>query len=141
MTQILGYNSLLRVLSDSTLNWLTDDHVCVLLTNGYTFDPTHAVLDDVLGTEVAGVGYTTGGTPVLGKTLEFTDPWETLRCDDPAWPLSVITAQFAVFAKDTGSTATSPLMLTIDAETDISSAGTTFLVPIDIDGLARLAFS
>lgn len=142
MPQQLGYTKALELLATDDLDWANSNGwTCMLLDNTYTFDATHEFVDDVSASEVAGTGYSAGGVALTGMSRALVGLVRVFDCDDPSWAASTITAQFAVFYKDTGTPSTSPLLMAIDAEADVASAGTTFSVPINTGGLFRLGFA
>lgn len=141
MTQNLPYTKALELLATDDLDWANSNGwKCMLLDNTYVYDAAHDFVTDVSASQVVGTGYTAGGQALTGMTRNYVAPYRVFDCDDPAWPTSTLTAQFAVFYKDTGTPATSPLLMAIDAEGDVSSLATTFTVPINSNGLARLGF-
>lgn len=142
MTATHGYNKMLELMGTDALEWAdSNGWTVMLLDNAYIFDATHEFIDDVSAHQVTGTGYTAGGQVLTGVSESFVDPWRVFTCDTPAWATSTITAQFAVFYKNTGTPATSPLLMIIDAEGDVVSTATTFSVPIDINGLFRTGFT
>jgi hypothetical protein len=56
---------------------------------------------------------------------------------DPAWAASTITARYAVYYKDTGTPATSPLLSLVDFESDQSSVSGTFTIVQSANGILR----
>jgi len=143
VTQILRYPSFLNLFATDDLDWANGNGwKCMLLTSAYTYDETHDFINDLSGSQVAsGGGYTTGGATLANLTKTYLAPWRVFSCDAPAWTASTITARYAAFYKDTGTPSTSPVALVIDAEEDRASVSSTFSVPINPDGLFRLAFA
>lgn len=142
MTQTLGYKSLHTLIGADDLEWAdSNGWSCMLLDNTYVFSDAHDFVADVVGDEVAGTGYTAGGQVLTGLSKAWDGDWYKYTCDSPEWAASTITARYAVFYKDTGSDATSPLLLVIDQEADVASAASLFSVPIDADGLFRTGFT
>ena len=86
----------------------------MIVTNSYTPSQAHAFISSVNANEVSGTNYTAGGTAISGVTL-------TLSGDTVLWVHNSITwlqnaAGFTtgrnfVWYKDTGSAATSPLIM------------------------------
>lgn len=142
MPQQLGYTKALELLATDALAWANSNGwKCMLLDNTYVYDAAHDFVNDVSASQVVGTGYSAGGVALTSMTRAYSAPNRVFDCADPSWAASTITAQFAVFYKDTGTPSTSPLLMAIDAEADVSSAGTTFSVPINPGGLFRLGFA
>lgn len=86
-----------------------------------------AVTDEVVGT-----GYTAGGKEVTGRLSSY-DPVTnrvSLSCDSVSWADSTITARHAVWYLDSGTAASSPLLVVWTFSADaVSSAGPFGLSP------------
>lgn len=119
----------------------TDSLKAMLCTSLYVPDQdTHRYKSSVTN-EIAGTGYTAGGMALTGKTVTYDAATNTVRldCDDVTWTNSTLTARIAVFYKDTGTAATSPLLCWWDFGSDQTSSAGPFSLSIAANGL--LAFS
>lgn len=101
------------------IDFLSDTIKAAWVTNSYTPSLTaHDFWDDVVASEVAnGDGYTTGGETLASKTVSAPSAGTvTYDAADIVWTLSApITFRYVVVYKSTGSSATSPLMMLVDA--------------------------
>lgn len=61
-----GYNIGKRKILDGALNFGSADLRVLLVDSGYTFDPTHEFVDDVVAEELSGTGY--ARKTLAGKT-------------------------------------------------------------------------
>jgi len=124
---------------DVPIDYLTDTIKCALLTSSYTpVQATHEWWSDVSANDVSGTGYTGGGQALVSKTVSASSLVTTMDAADPSWTSSTITARYAVFYKDTGSGATSPLIAYADFGGNISSTNGTFTVLLNASGLATI---
>lgn len=111
------------------VDWGSDTIKCLLATSSYTPDvDAHDFLADITGEVANGNGYTTGGETLASKTgPTYTSGTNTLALDaaDITWTFTASkTARYAVIYKDTGASATSPLMGYVDFGSDQTSSGT-----------------
>lgn len=101
-TTITAYHSLKKYLMDGTINPSTDTIKVALVTSGYTPDPTHDVLAEVLASpspEVEAVaspdnGYTQGGEALTGQTVTGEDSPSQAVFDAADLTWSALTATF-----------------------------------------------
>ena len=92
------------------IDWVDDDIIVILLDlqggTGYTYDDSHEFLSDVPADARVATASLTGKTAVNG----------VLDADDVTFPtVTGNQSEALVIAKDTGSDATSPLLIYIDA--------------------------
>lgn len=136
------YGKALLTLASGGINFTADTIKCSLHTSVYTPDQDgHDYFNDVTS-EVTGSGYTAGGVTVTGCTATYDSATNTLTldCADPAWTAATITnIRYAVFRKDSGTAATSPLICYIDFETDQSVSGANLSIAIPVAGLVSLS--
>lgn len=138
---ITFYNNFkLRQLNGNAIDLDTDTVKAALCTSSYTPDiDAHDFFDDITS-EVSGTGYTAGGATVGSKTLTLDTANNRVVWDaaDVTWASSSITARYAILYEDTGTPATSGLIAVIDFGTDFSTSLSTFIIPWNADGIARL---
>jgi hypothetical protein len=126
-----------KYIFDGSLVPATDTIKCALVTATYTPDRDN---DQFWSTpqanEVSGTGYTAGGVTLGSKTsaTDATTHEERLDAADPAWTGAVITARYAVYYKDTGSAATSPLLAYVDFGANQSVNPGNFSLVLDATG-------
>lgn len=109
----------------------------MLCTSAYTPDlDTHRYKSSVTN-EVVGTGYTAGGATLANKTVTYTAGTNTLTldADDVVWPSSLITARYAIVYRDTGTAATSPLLVLVNFGADVSSSNGPFDIEWDAAGI------
>lgn len=118
----------------------TDTFKVSLHTSAYTPDLDHDFFSDVTN-EVSGTGYTAGGVTLTGgaATYDATNNRTYLDFADPTWATATVTFRYAVWRKDTGSSATSPLLCYTDFGADQVYTASTVLLTIDPTGLLRIA--
>lgn len=102
---------------------------------------THEFYTDLTNELSTAGGYTSGGQALTSKVLAYdtTNDRATLDCDDPSWATATFTCRYAVVRKDTGVSATSPLLGWIDFGANQSPAAATFTLQLDATGLLRAA--
>lgn len=117
-----------------------DDFYVSLHGSGYTPNVDHDFFSDVTS-EVAGTGYTAGGVLLTGAaaTYDATNNRTYLDFADPGWTTATVTFRYAVWRKDTGSSATSPLICYTDFGADQVYSASNILLTIDPTGLLRIA--
>jgi hypothetical protein len=132
-----GYDS-------STKIDLANDTIKVMLVgSGYTPDiDAHDFINDVSANESSGTGYTAGGATLAGKTwtqVDASDLWK-FDANDTSWTISSsLTARYAVIYKDTGNTATSPLIGYVNLDGTFTLAAGTFTLTWNASGIFTLA--
>lgn len=133
------YGSLPAKTFNKEIDLDTDTIKVMLLTSAYTPNQdTHDYLDDVVGNEVTGTGYTAGGAVLSSKTVTYDAGTNTFKFDaaDVTWASSSITARYAVVYDDSGaSNATKPLIGYFDFVTDRASSNGDFVVRWGADGI------
>ena len=138
MAQGFIYEDIALALWSAGIDYVADDIRCAFVDSSYSLDASvDQFWADVSAAEVSGTGYTAGGELLTGKSLVDTDTGVVnLACDNPSWGTATITGiRYAVFYKDTGSAATSPLMVCVDYEADYDVTASTLEVAIPADGL------
>lgn len=115
------------------------DAVKVMLCGaGYAPNQDTHIYKSSVTSEVVGTGYTAGGIALTSRTVTYNASTNTVAFDaaDVSWLASTITARYAViYDGTTGSDATSPLIGYVDFGTDQSTAGTTFGIAWDANGI------
>lgn len=136
-----AYGKFAANLMKGNINLLSDTIKVMLVDGTYTPDQdAHEFKSSVTG-EITGTGYTGGGQVLTNKTVTYDNATNQARfdADDPQWTTATLTARTAVFYKDTGTAATSPLIAYIQSSTDISSTANNFFVTLDATGLVYIA--
>ena len=134
------YEKLSKVLWSGGLDWTTDDVKVALVGSGYTPDMfADEFWDTPEADEISGTGYTAGGQSIAGAVITDNDDGTVvIDCDDPVWTTTTLSGiRFAVFYKDTGTPSTSPLLLYVDFETDLSTSGIDFSIAIPASGVVN----
>lgn len=133
------YGNAIKAAFNKEVDWDSDTIKVMLLTSGYTPNQDgHDYLDDVVGSEVAGAGYTAGGKVLTNKTAVYDAGTNTVRfdADDVSWAESTITARYAVVYNDSGATnGTKPLIAYFDFTTDRASSNGEFTIRWGADGV------
>jgi hypothetical protein len=133
------YGNALKAAFNKEVDFDSDTIKVMLLSSAYTPNQdTHDYLDDVVGNEVTGTGYTAGGAALASKTVTYDAATNTLKFDaaDVTWASSSITARYAVVYDDTPATnATKPLLAYFDFTTDRASSNGDFIVRWGTDGI------
>ena len=123
------------------VNLLQDDVKCILVDDTYTPDiDNHANYSDVTG-EVVGIGYSTSGVSLTGKTLSADNDNDKaiFSADDVIWLSTTITARGAVIYKHDNTPETSCLVAYIDFGSNRSSqAGDFSLTWSASDGILNI---
>jgi hypothetical protein len=125
----------------ATLDWISDTVVCLLLTSSYTPDRNaHEFISDVSANEATSVTNYSRAS-VSGKTISFNSGTRvnTYDCSDVTFSNLTGTFKYAVFARSTGSDATSALLCYVDLD-DTGAAppapsGENFTLTIPATGL------
>lgn len=141
MTLAAAYGLGLQSLVNGEIDFDTDTIKVMLTTSTYAPDQdTHRYKSSVTN-EVTGTGYTAGGATLASKTVTYDTATNTVILDaaDVSWAGSTITARRAVFYKDTGTAATSPLLCWWDFESDQVSTAGAFTLTLAANGIYRLS--
>lgn len=109
------FNKCKELMVDAGIDWTADTIKAALLTDAYVPDlVNHEFLDDVNSFEVSGTGYTAGGVTVSGKsrTKDAVNNQQVLGCSPLSWTtVTLANIKYVAIYKDSGSAATSPLLL------------------------------
>lgn len=108
--------------------------------NASTVSLTYVV--DITSTEVSGTNYTAGGATIGSVTVTESTGTTTVDGNDVSWTVSASgfsNARYAVIYKDTGSTATSPLIGLIDFGADYGNVAGTLSIEWSASGLFTFA--
>jgi hypothetical protein len=135
-------NSFFKHIMNGGIDLDTDTIKVMLLTSTHTSNvDTQEFIDDVSANEVSGTGYTAGGATLANKavTQDDTDNEGVFDADDVTWSTSTITARYAVYYKDTGTPATSPIIHIEDFTTDKISSGGNFTIQHNAEGILNAA--
>lgn len=119
---------------------LVNDTIKVALVGtGYTPSAAHDFWDDVSANESSGGGYTAGGAALASKTWSLSSNTYTFDAADTSWTItSALTARYAVIYKDTGNSATSPLIGYVDLDGTFQLASGTLTITWNASGIFTL---
>jgi len=112
-----------------------------LVSSSYTPSvDAHDFFNDVSANEVSGTGYTAGGNEVANKSVSAPSSGVvTVDANDPAtWSQNAAgfsNARYAILYKDTGNTATSPLISYYDLSTDQGNVSGDLALALDAAGI------
>lgn len=123
------------------IDWDTDDVKVMLASSAYTPNQdTHAYLTDVSAFEVAGTGYTAGGSSLTAKTNTYDGANNVVVLDaaDVTWANSTITARYAVVYDNTAGSGGKALIGYVDLVTDQASNNGNFTLQWDASGIVRI---
>ncbi len=114
MATMKWYGLPLKNLTNGTtlFDWDTDTIKVAVVTSAYTPDQdAHDFWNDVSANEASAAGYSAGGAALTTKTVTYDTATNQIRldADDVSWA-STVTGRYLVVYKDTGNTATSPLL-------------------------------
>ena len=128
------------------VDFVTDTMKIMLVGDGYTFDQdAHDFRNDATADEIAaGGGYSTGGATLAGKSITYDNTTNRTRfwATSPTWTSATITAYGAIVYKDTGASATDPLIWYLNFGSAQTVTSGTFGVDFDAtDGIAYIAAS
>lgn len=127
----------LKSLANAEVDWDSDTIKCLLTTSSYTPDQdTHQYRSSVTN-EVTGTGYTAGGVTLGSKTVGYTSGTNTFALDaaDSTFSTVTLTARYAIIYKDTGSSATSPLLGYVDFGANQSPSAQNLVLQWDSAGI------
>lgn len=126
----LIFNSCLDDMARGAIDFDTDTFYAMLVTTTYTPNKdTHTKRSDV-SNEVAGTGYTAGGSATaVTVTKDTANDKVTIAFAAISWPTATITARAAVIYKRRGGASSADeLVAHVDFGADITSTGDTFTV-------------
>jgi hypothetical protein len=135
------FNSFKTKIASGEINLASDTIKVMLVESGYSADEdAHEYRDDVTN-EASGTGYVSGGEELLNKTVtqDNTNNRAVFNADDVSWAASSITARGAVIYKDTGNSATDPLIAYIDFGENKTSSSGTFAINWSASGVLLFA--
>jgi hypothetical protein len=126
----------------STLDWYSDTVVCLLLTAAYTPNrATHEFVSDVVAQEATTVTNYARQT-LTGNAIAFNSGTRvnTFDANDVTFTNLTGSAKYAVFARNSGSDATSALICYVDLDDTsgaavVSPAGQNLVVQLPATGL------
>lgn len=117
------------------IDWLNDTIKVMLCTSSYTpSQGTHTYRSSITN-EITGTGYTAGGATLGSKTATKSSLVVSLDAADTSWTTATITARYAVIYKDTGSSATDPVLGYVDFGADATATAGTFSITWDSTGI------
>lgn len=121
-------------------DWVTDTIICSLHTSAYTPDQdAHDFLND-LTNEVSGGNYARQTLGTKSVNLDTASNTLSLRAANSTFANLTATFRYAVVWKDTGSSATSPLIAFVDLGAQSVSA-TNFVIDWnDTDGIVKVIY-
>lgn len=134
------YNSAKMRILQGEFDFEEDEFKVALVSSIYIPDEdTHEFFED-LSNEITGSGYSAGGKVLDNVVLSRDDDNDLVVLDGDSlnWSVATFTARAAVIYKNTGSSATSPLLAYIDFEEDLEAAGEDFLLEWHEDGILTL---
>lgn len=79
------FNSGKKGLLDGSINWVTDTIHAMLVDDEYAFNPDHAVVDDLVASEVAGAGYSRQSLGTKAAAQNDTSDRGELDAADLQW--------------------------------------------------------
>lgn len=119
------YTNAVVLLGSAGLDFTADTFKALLTDSSYTIAPdADTVVDDITG-EISDPGYTTGGVTLADVTWTWNAPdnQSQLVADPLEWASIDTDVRYVVIYKDTGDTATSPLVFWIDLDEDQNPEG------------------
>jgi hypothetical protein len=135
------YNSAKKKILDADIDFAVDTIKVMLVTDAYTPNiDTHEFRSSVTN-EITGSGYTAGGATLANKTVTMNTTTDkgVFDADDVIWTTATITARGAVIYKDTGDSATDPVIAYIDFGEDKVSTASDFRITWNANGILTLA--
>lgn len=124
-----------------TLDWDANTIKVTLHTSAYTpAQDTHDYAADLTNELTTTGGYTAGGQTLSSKTVTYDTATDEIRLDatDAQWTSASFSAYYAVIWKDSGASATSPLLAYVDfGGTETVSSGT-FTIQWDSTGVMKI---
>jgi len=118
----------------ANINWTSGTIKVALCSASYTPDlDAHEFFSSVTNELGTANGYTAGGATLGTKTTAYisADDQTALRAANTVWTPATgetLTARYAVVYRDTGSGATSPLMVLVDFGENVVATGAAFTI-------------
>lgn len=135
------YNSYKKNCLDGTIDLVNDTIKVALVTSSYTPNiDSHAFFSDITN-EVSDSGtYVAGGLALGTKTTtqDNTDNEGVFDSADYSLTGATITARYAIIYKDTGSSATSPLICYVDFGENRASVNGPFSITWNAEGIINV---
>jgi hypothetical protein len=114
----------------------------MLLTASHTTDiDAQEFIDDVSANEISVTGYTAGGAALASKTAtqDNTDDEAQFDAANPEWTITgSVSFRYAVFYKDTGTPATSPIIAIFDMGETLTPVNSTITLTLDAEGYLKV---
>jgi hypothetical protein len=135
------YNSAKKKILDADIDFAVDTIKVMLVTDAYTPNiDTHEFRSSVTN-QITGSGYTAGGATLANKTVTMNTTTDkgVFDADDVVWTTATITARGAVIYKDTGDSATDPVIAYIDFGENKVSTASDFRITWNANGILTLA--
>lgn len=136
------FNEFLHQLALQTINLATDTLRVALFPATYEADrDTHMYFSDIASQEIVADGYIAQGALLNNVTITKQDAADNVKvtADDVTWINSTISAKYAVIYKDTGTAASSPLIMCIDFGSTKSSVNGNFTIQWSEDGIFTIS--
>lgn len=102
----------------------TDTIKVMIVTSSYTPSQAHDFIDDANANEVSGTNYSAGGTAISGVSLALDSNTVEWIHDDITWSQHASgfsTGRTYIWYKDTGTPATSPLIMYMSEASDFGN--------------------
>lgn len=127
----------------SVIDFNTDTIKVMLVTSAYTPSAsTHDFINDASANQVTGTNYTAGGATISAPSVTLNAGTVTVDGGDVTWTQSAggfSNARYAIIYKDTGSTATSPVVGYIDFTSDKGNVNGDLTVQWNASGIFTVA--
>lgn len=130
------YGLTIEKIFSGAIDFSTDTFYCSLHTATYAYDQDADEFFADVTDEITGTGYTAGGVVVSGLTMTYNagDKAFYLDIDDPLWTgLTATGIKYGVIRKDTGDSATDPLIaiLVLATADDVTAADYSLVIPTE----------
>lgn len=102
----------------------TDTIKVMIVTSSYTYSAAHDFIDDANANQVSGTNYSAGGTAISGVTLALDGTTAEWIHNDITWTQHASgfsNGRTFIWYKDTGSAATSPLIMYMTEASDFGN--------------------
>lgn len=91
-----------KILEARGLDMVQSELWMMLLSDLYVFDGAHGRRSELSKYEITGPGYTSGGRPINGRTLNWNGDVLQVKAEDVLWPRASIRARYAVVYRARG---------------------------------------